>query len=52
MSVQVDPQKVIARLAGQVGELSAQLAMQQVALEAAHERIAELEQAAEVSAPS
>lgn len=51
-AVQVDPEKVIARLAGQVAELSAQLAVRDVALEAAQARIAELEQAAEVGEPA
>lgn len=46
-AVQVDPEKVIGRLAGQIGEMSAQLAMSQAALDAAQARIAELEQAQE-----
>lgn len=39
----VDPEQVIVRLSQQIGGLSAQLAMRDVALEAAHARIAELE---------
>lgn len=42
--MQVDPEQVIARLAQQIGSLSAQLAMRDVALETAHARIAELEE--------
>lgn len=44
--LQVDPEKVIGRLSQQVGQLAAQLAMQETALEAAHARIADLEAAA------
>lgn len=40
--VQIDPERVIARLSQQVGEMAAQLAMRDVALEAAQARIAEL----------
>jgi hypothetical protein len=39
----VDPEKVINRLAQQIGAMAAELAMRDTALEAAHERIAELE---------
>lgn len=39
----LDPEKVISRLARQIGEMAAELAMRDVALEAAHVRIAELE---------
>ena len=39
----VDPQKVISRLAQQLAVLHAEIAMRDVALEAANERIAELE---------
>lgn len=39
----VDPETVIARLATQVGNIAAQLAMTEAALEAAQARIAELE---------
>lgn len=42
-AVNVDPEKVIARLSNQVGAMAAELAMRDVALEAAHARIAELE---------
>lgn len=45
--VQVDPEKVIARLSQQIGHLAAELAMKDVALESAHERIAELEKESE-----
>lgn len=41
----IDPEKVVARLSQQIGTLSAELAMRDVALEAAHARIAELERA-------
>lgn len=52
-ALQVDPEKVVGRLSQQVGALSAELAMRDVALEAAHARIAELEQAgAESDAPT
>lgn len=43
----VDPEAVINQLASQVGHLHAQLAMRSVALDQAHQRIAELEAAAE-----
>jgi hypothetical protein len=49
-SVQIDPEKVIARMAQQLGELHAQIAMRDVALDAAHARIAELETDAETPA--
>lgn len=39
----VDPEKVIGRLAQQIGAMAAELAMRDTALEAAQERIAELE---------
>lgn len=42
MSAGVDPEKVIAHLAQQVGQKAADLAMAMAALDAAHERIAEL----------
>lgn len=45
--VGVDPEKVIGRLAQQIGALYAELAMREAALEAAHARIAELEKAGE-----
>lgn len=45
-SMQVDPERVIARLSQQIGQMAAELAMRDVALEAAHARIAELEQPA------
>lgn len=45
--VQVDPEAVIGRLSQQIGHLAAELAMKDVALEAAHARIAELEAAEE-----
>ena len=41
--VQIDPEKVINRLSQQVGQMAAELAMRDVALEEAHARIAELE---------
>lgn len=41
--VGIDPEKVIARLSRQLGDMAAALAMREVALEAAHARIAELE---------
>ena len=43
MSTQIDPEAVIRRLAQQVGQMAAELAMRDAALEAAHARIAELE---------
>lgn len=46
-SIGVDPEKVIQRLSSQIGGMAAELAMRDTALEAAHARIAELEQAAE-----
>lgn len=46
----VDPEKVINRMAQQLGGMAAELAMRDVALEAAHARIAELEKPAEDSA--
>lgn len=42
-NVQVDPEKVIQRLATQIGQMAAELAMRDAALDAAHARIAELE---------
>lgn len=42
-STQVDPEQVITRLSQQIGLLSAQMAMRDVALEAAQARISELE---------
>jgi hypothetical protein len=45
---QIDPEAVIRRLAQQIGGMSAELAMRDAALEAAHERIAELEKADEL----
>lgn len=42
-AVEVDPEAIIGRLAGQVGQMAAALAAREVALEAAHARIAELE---------
>lgn len=45
--VGVDPEKVIGRLSQQIAAMVAELAMRDVALEAAHGRIAELEAAAE-----
>lgn len=45
--LQVDPEKVIGRLSQQVGAMAAELAMRDAALEAAHARIAELEQPTE-----
>ena len=42
-SLGVDPEKVISRLAQQIGAMAAELAMRDTALEAAHARIAELE---------
>ena len=39
----VDPQEVISRLATQLGHLHVEVAMRDAALEAAQERIAELE---------
>ena len=39
----VDPQKVIDRMAQQIGQMAAELAMRDVALEAARDRITELE---------
>lgn len=44
--MQVDPEKVIARLANQIGQMAAELAMRDAALDAAHARIAEIEAAA------
>lgn len=41
--VQVDPEAVIRQLASQVGNMAAELAVRDVALDAAHARIAELE---------
>lgn len=41
--VQVDPEVVIQRLSMQIGNMSAELAMRDVALETAQRRIAELE---------
>lgn len=41
-SVGVDPEKVISRLSQQVGAMAAELAMRDVALEAAHAELAEL----------
>lgn len=41
--VSVDPEKVIQRLAAQVGQLSAEIAMRDTALEQAQARIEELE---------
>lgn len=46
----VDPERVIARLSQQVGQMAAELAMRDVALEAAHARIAELETPADEEA--
>ena len=46
-STGVDPEKVIARMAQQIGGLHAELAMRDVALEAAHARIVELGKPAE-----
>lgn len=43
----VDPEKVISRLSQQIGGMAAELAMRDAALEAAHARIAELEQTVE-----
>lgn len=48
----VDPEAVIQRLAAQVGHLSAQLAMAQVALEAAQQKIAEQAQDAPEPEPA
>ena len=48
-STGLDPEKVINRLSQQIGALSAELAMRDVALEQAHARIDELEQPAEGS---
>lgn len=42
-STGVDPEKVIGRLAQQIGGMAAELAMRDAALEAAQARIAELE---------
>lgn len=42
-SVGVNPEAVIARLSQQIGQLTAELAMHSVALEAAQARIAELD---------
>lgn len=44
--ISIDPEHVIQRLSAQVGQMAAELAMRDVALEAAHSRIAELEQRA------
>lgn len=51
--VGIDAEKVINRLAQQIGAMHAELAMRDAALEAAHARIAELEEAAtgQVAAP-
>lgn len=43
----IDPEKVISKMAQQVGQLSAELAICRVALDAAEERLAELEKPAE-----
>lgn len=43
MSIGIDPEQLIARLAQRVGELTAQLDVRDLALEAAEKRIAELE---------
>lgn len=50
-SVQVDSEKVIAKMARQIGQLSAELAATQAALDAALEALAEIEQAAAEEAP-
>lgn len=42
--VNVDMESVVQRLASQVGQLSAQLAMTEAALEAAHKQLANVEQ--------
>jgi hypothetical protein len=42
-AIEVDPEAIISRLSGQVGQMAAALAAREVALEAAHARIAELE---------
>lgn len=44
-STGLDPEKVIQRMAQQIGQMAAELAMRDVALEAAHTRLAELEPA-------
>lgn len=41
--INVDPEKIVAKMARQIGQLSAELAVAQTALESAHERISELE---------
>lgn len=51
-STAVDPEKVISRMAQQIGQMAAELAMRDVALEAAHARIAELEKPSEGGAES
>lgn len=47
MSMQIDPEKIVHRLSQQIGLLTAELAVRDVALEVAHARIAELEQPAD-----
>lgn len=42
--VQIDPEAVIERLSRQIGQMAAELAMRDAALDAAHARITELEQ--------
>lgn len=49
--VSVNPQAVIVRLGEQIGGLTVELAMRDVALAEAHARIAELEQADEGAIP-
>lgn len=48
-STGVDPEKVINRLAQQVGAMAAEIAMRDIALEAALVRVSELENSAEAS---
>lgn len=48
-STGVDPEKVIGRLAQQIGAMAGELAMRDAALEAAQARIAELEKQPEES---
>lgn len=50
MATNIDPEQVIARLSQQLGALHVQIAMRDVALEAAEARIAELEGDGEGSA--
>lgn len=44
-SIGVDPEKVINRLSQQIGQMAAELAMRDAALDAAQARIAELDAA-------